>query len=428
MRCGATDLPAPRAVWIRCAPMDVAVLWNGRLIDGLGGPPRPDALVSIREGRIEAISDADGEPPDGAIDVTGATVMPGLIDAHAHVSSDTERSPGFGPPEALHGEDPRPRELGWFVLAAAAREMLRSGITTVRDVGSYDDEAIVLRRAIELGLTEGPRILSCGRILSATAPGGRIFGTMYREADGPWEMRKAVREQIRRGADFVKVMATGARSVVLEDPEPAQITHEEMAAVVDEAHRMGLRVAAHAEGLAGARLAVEAGVDTIEHGLSLHRSPETLAEMAARGTVLVPTLTTFHDLAERFSAEFAPALVAQAARQQEESARTLLAARDAGVTLAMGFDSGPPGANAGELVRMVEGGLTPIEGITAATAGSATALGRADLGTITPGAVADVLVVDGDPSDDVGILLERDRLRLVLQGGRPVGGTERVLA
>ena len=140
---------------------------------------------------------------------------------------------------------------------------------------------------------------------------------MYREADGPWEMRKAAREQIRDGADFIKIMATGARSVEREDPEPAQMTREEVAAVVDEAHRMGFRVAAHAEGLGGAAIAIEDGVDTIEHGLSLHRSPRHLDVMAERGIVLVPTLSTFDDLAERFSDDFAPRLVEQAKRQAD---------------------------------------------------------------------------------------------------------------
>ena len=173
----------------------------------------------------------------------------------------------------------------------------------------------------------GPRVYTCGRIVSATGPGGEIFGTMYREADGPWDMRKAVREQLRRGADFIKFMATGARSVVLEDPEPPQMTLEEMEAIVDEAHRMGRRVAAHAEGLEGTRLALEAGADTIEHGLALHREPRLLDEMAERGTVLVPTLSTFHDLAERFADDFAPVLVEQAKRQLEEAMRTVEAAR-----------------------------------------------------------------------------------------------------
>jgi imidazolonepropionase-like amidohydrolase len=399
-------------------------LWGARLIDGRGHKVRERASVTIAGGRITEVADATGEhAPDGAVALGGRTVLPGLIDAHVHLSSDVSRSPGFGPPPPREGEPPRPRELGYFVLANAARELLRAGITTVRDVGSYDDEALVLREAIRLGLADGPRVLSCGRILSATAPGGRIFGTMYREADGPDELRKAVREQLRRGADFVKVMATGARSVVEEDPEPAQLTRPELRAVVEEAHRMGLRVAAHAEGLGGARLAVEEGVDTIEHGLSLHRAPELLGRMAEQGIVLVPTLTTFHDLAERFAAEFSPMLVAQAERQREEAYRTLEAARAAGVVLAMGYDSGPPGDDAAELVRMVEGGLPPLAAIAAATGGAAQALGlRDEIGVVAPGRVADLVVVDGDPLADVRVLTDRSSIWLVLQAGRPVAG------
>ena len=402
---------------------DTMLLWNARLIDGHAGAPVDRASVTIEDGRIVATGEARGDPPPDAIDLDGLTLLPGLIDAHAHVSSDTERSPGFGMPAPLHGSDPRPKDLRYFVLANMARAFLRAGITTVRDVGSYDNEAIVLRRALELGLVDGPRLQSCGRILTATSPGARIFGTMYREADGPWELRKAVREQIRDGADYIKIMATGARSVEREDPEPAQMTLEEVAAVIDEAHRLGYRVAAHAEGLAGARNAIEAGVDTVEHGLALHRAPELLATMAERGIVLVPTLSTFHDLAERFATEFAPRLVEQAKRQAEEAVRTLVAARSAGVTIAMGYDSGPPGASANELVRMAEAGLGAAAAIEAATAGSACALGLTDVGTIEPGHVADLLVVDGDPLDDPAILLEPERVRLVIQAGRVVGGT-----
>jgi imidazolonepropionase-like amidohydrolase len=401
----------------------VTVLWNARLLDGTGAAARERAVVRIDAGRISEVGTADDELPPGAIDLGGRTLLPGLIDAHAHVSSDTLRSPGFGPPPPLHGELPRPRALGYFILAKSARAMLTAGITTVRDVGSYDDEGIALREAVRLGIVEGPRILCCGRIISATAPGGAIFKTMYREADGPEDMRKAVREQLRRGADFIKLMATGARSVVAEDPEPAQMTALECRAIVDEAHRLGVRVAAHAEGLQGTRMAVEEGVDTVEHGLSLHREPALLAAMAERGIVLVPTLSTFHDLADRFTGDFAPMLVEQAKRQKEEAYSTLVAARDAGVTLAMGHDSGPPGDNALELVRMVEGGLSPIEGIVAATRGSATALGRDDLGTVTAGAVADVLVVEGDPLADIRVLNDPSRVWLVVQGGRIVAGS-----
>jgi imidazolonepropionase-like amidohydrolase len=356
------------------------------------------------------------------VDLRGRTLLPGLIDAHVHFSSDSSRSPGFGPPAALKGDPPRQRELGYFVLAKAARAFIEAGVTTVRDVGSYDDEAIVVRDAIRLGLVDGPRVLSCGRIVSATAPGARLFGTMYREADGVDEMRKAVREQIRRGADFIKVMATGARSVVDEDPEPAQITRAELQAVVEETHRMGKRLAAHAEGIGGARLAVEESVDTIEHGLSLHREPQLLEQMVERGIVLVPTLTTFHDLATRFDAKFAPVLVEQAKRQLEEAHQTLAAAIRLGVTIAMGHDSGPPGDDAVELLHMVRAGLSPLQVLSAATSGSARALGLGDRGTIQAGKVADLLVIDGNPLDDIAILRDRKRVHLVTRDGRPVAG------
>jgi imidazolonepropionase-like amidohydrolase len=380
------------------------VLWNVRLLDLEAGVAVERQAITIDNGHVMAVADAEGRPPTGARDLGGATVLPGLIDAHCHVISTTERSPGFGPPPPLHGEAPRPASLGHYLLAAAGARIVRSGFTTVRDVGSFDDEASALKLAVDLGIVPGPRILTCGRIVSATAPGGVIFGSMYREADGPWEMRKAVREQIRRGADYIKFMATGARSVVAEDPEPPQMTLEEMTAIVDEAHRMGRRVAAHAEGLAGTRWAIEAGADTIEHGLSLHRDPELLDTMASRGIVLVPTLTTFHDLAERFATDFAPALVEQAKRQLDEALRTVAAARAAGVTVALGYDSGPPGASANELLRLAEAGLSPIEALRAATIGGAAALGRPNLGRIAVGAVADLVVVDGRPDTDLGVL------------------------
>lgn len=392
-------------------------LWDARVVDPGGGTVADARVIDMEDGRIVAIGTAHGPPPAGAIDIGGRTVLPGLIDAHCHVLSDTERSPGFGPPPPRHGEPPRPAALGHYVLAAAAARILASGFTTVRDVGSYDDEASVLKLAVQMGIVPGPRILTCGRIVSATSPGGAIFGTMYREADGPWEMRAAVREQIRRGADFIKFMATGARSVVLEDPEPPQMTGEEMAAIVDEAHRMGRRVAAHAEGLAGTRLAIEAGADTIEHGLALHRTPSLLDVMAERGVVLVPTLSTFHDLAERFADDFATALVDQAKRQLDEAYRTVAAARSAGVTLALGYDSGPPGASARELMRLIDAGLTPMEGLRAATVGGAAALGRPDLGRVDVGATADLLIVDGRPDADPEVLLRAGAVREVLVGG-----------
>jgi imidazolonepropionase-like amidohydrolase len=399
------------------------VLWNATVIDSRSPRPSERMCVTACDGIIEGVrSIGASAPPDGVVDLHGRFLLPGLIDAHIHLGDDPKMLGQAAPAAPFEGEEPRPRELVYFALANAARAFLRAGVTTIRDVGSYDDNAIVLREAIRLGLTEGPRVLACGRIISATAPGARLFKSMYEEADGPWGMRRCVRGQLRRGADYIKVMAGGARTVSREDPEPAQLTPEEMQALVDEAHRLGLRVAAHAEGLEAVRVAVEAGVDTVEHGLSLHRAPELLERMARQGTVLVPTLSTFHDLTERFVDVFAPALVEQARRQQEEAYRTLLAARDAGVRLAMGFDSGPPGADARELVRMVGGGLSAHEGITAATVGSAAALGLEDVGKIEPGMRADLLVVDHNPLGDVSTLTRSEEIWMVVARGRVVVG------
>jgi imidazolonepropionase-like amidohydrolase len=373
--------------------------------------------ISIDGARIARIERVGREAPPGAIDLAGKSVLPGLIDVHNHFMSDTDRSPGFGPPPLQHGDAPRPRELGHYILAASARAIVQSGFTSIRDVGCYDDESLVTGQAIDLGIIPGPRVFSCGRIISATAPGGAIFGSMYREADGPWEMRKAVREQIRRGAHFIKFMATGARSVVLEDPEPPQMTTEEMEAIVDEAHRMGIRVAAHAEGLAGTRWALEARADTIEHGLALHREPKLLDQMAANGTVLVPTLTTFHDLAERFVDDFPSVLVEQAKRQLEEAYKTVSASKAAGVTIAVGYDSGPPGTSAQEMLRLEQAGLSTIEAIDAATRGGAAALGRGDLGSISNGALADLVVVDGEPDKNLSVLVRPEAVTLVIKDG-----------
>jgi imidazolonepropionase-like amidohydrolase len=401
----------------REARMDDLLLTNARVLDGLGGELQRATLrlVGGRVAEIEPATDVASGAGFEVIDLSGKTLMPALVDAHVHLSSYETLPP------LLRGEEPRTSALHYFELANFARDMVMMGILTVRDVGSMDDHALHLRQAIRLGLSPGPRILTCARIVSATSPGCRIFTTMYRPADGVDEIRKAVREQLAMGADFVKIMATGARSVVLEDPEPAQLTREEIRTVVDEAHRLGRRVAAHAEGLEGARTAIEEGVDTIEHGLSLHRAPELLNRMAESDQTLVPTLSTFHDVSEDHAEKYPCALVEQAKRQREEAYQTLTAAMAAGVRVAMGFDSYPLGENARELVRMIEGGLTSMQGIVAATSGSAAALGLEGLGEIRAGAGADLLVVDGDPLEDPSLLLDPERIHLVLQAGSPTG-------
>ena len=333
-------------------------LTNAHLVDGTGSPPREAVSLLVEDGRIARVGSASDAEPVGAsvIDLAGRTLLPGLVDAHVHVTA-------FDMPTPLKGEARVESEVKHHFVAAGLREMLRMGITTLRDVGAFGDDLLHARRAIELGAFAGPRVLACGRILSATSPGGAHFVDMYREADGADEMRKATREQIRRGADFIKVMTTGARSVALEDPEPAQITREELATIVEEAHRMGFRVAAHCEGLDGTRLAIEEGVDTIEHGLELHRAPELLDALAESGRILVPTLSCFFDLSETHACLWSPPLVELAKRQREEAHATVEAAKQAGVRMAMGFDSMPHGQSALELVRMRDAGLTSLEAI-----------------------------------------------------------------
>ena len=398
----------------------MTVLWNVRDVrPGRDGRSDGAALHHDRRRTDQGHRRRGRRPSAGARDLGGATALPGLIDAHCHVLSDTSRSPGFGPPPARHGEPPRPAGLGHYILAATADRMLRSGFTTVRDVGCYDDESTVLKLAIETGIVPGPRILDLradrvrdvarGRHLRLDVPPGRraVGHAQGRPGTDP-----------TRGADFIKFMATGARSVVLEDPEPPQMTLEEMQS------RSSTRRTGWGGGWRpmprdsqGTRLAMQAGVDTIEHGLALHREPRLLDIMAERGTVLVPTLSTFHDLAERFVDDFAPVLVEQAKRQLDEAMRTVDTARRAGVTMALGYDSGPPGTSARELLRLVGAGLSSAEAIRAATIGGAAALGREDLGRIDVGCRADVVLVDGRPDEDPTLLTQPEAIILVVGRG-----------
>jgi imidazolonepropionase-like amidohydrolase len=401
----ADPTPGRRPLWLA----------GGRLFDGSGAATRERVCVLVEDGRIAAIADGDAPAADGAetIELAGATILPGLIDAHAHVGV------AFPRPAPAHGAEPLLPGTAAHFLAAELREVLRRGITTMRDVGSYGDVVVEARQAMRYGAFAGPRLLTCRRIVSPTSPGARFFAGMYREADGVDDVRRAVREQIRDGADFVKVMTTGARSVELEDPEPAQLTREELAAFVDEARRLGYRTCAHCEGLPGTELAVELGVDTIEHGMYLHRRPDLLERMAANGQVLVPTLSFLHSTAR--AGEWAPVLTDLGRRNVEEAQLTVAAAHAAGVTLAMGFDYEPLHDAANELLRMIEAGLPTRDALVAATSGGAQALGLvAQIGTVEEGKLADLLVVDGDPLADPALLCDRERIRLVLRLGEPV--------
>jgi imidazolonepropionase-like amidohydrolase len=389
-------------------------LTGGWVFDGTGSERRR-ASVLVEDGRIALVADGDGSAPDGAetIDLGGGTLLPGIVDAHAHVGF------SFDTPAPEHGAEPLHPGTAAHFLAAELREVLRMGITTIRDVGSYGDVVVEARQAMRYGAFRGPRVLTCGRIVSPTSPGGRFFAGMYREADGADDVRRAVREQIRYGADFIKVMTTGARSVELEDPDPAQITRDELAALVEEAHRLGYRTAAHCEGLPGTELAVEAGIDTIEHGMYLHRRPDLLERMAANDQVLVPTLSFLYYTAA--DGEWTPILTELGRRNVDEARATVAAAHAAGVRLAMGFDHRPLHDASRELIRMVDAGLPASDALAAATSGGAHALGLDEhIGTIETGKLADLVVVGGDPLAEPSLLCDRSRIRVVLRTGEPV--------
>ena len=396
-------------------------LVGGLVVDEGGRRSREPRSIHVRDGRIEAIAALDDGIPDGArvVDVTGMTVMAGLVDAHVHAAMLDHADHA---PHPAKGAEPIRDGVAGHLVARTLRDLLRHGVTTIRDVGAHGDVLLDARQAARYGAFLAPRMLLCGRIVSATAPGGRFFPGMYREADGPDDIRRAVREQIRAGADFVKIMSTGARSVELENPLPSQVTSAEMAAFVDEAHRQEYRAAAHCEGLAGTELAIEAGIDTVEHGFHLHERPELLDLMAERRMVLVPTLDFLHHVAE--SDSWTAELEAQGVENLDHAQRTLEAARRAGVVIAAGSDGATADGLGREIRRLVDHGLPAPEAIAAATTGSARALGiDTVVGRLAPGVRADLVVVDGDPTADVGVLSGPGRIALVLRDGRAVAGT-----
>ena len=347
-------------------------------------------------------------------DVEGRTVLPGLIDAHVHLSMP---DPVDLPPSAATLRE----GLAPYANANAAAAVLGAGFTTVRDVGGYRDDVLVLREAVGANLCPGPRILACGQVLSSICEGARTFPGMYMEVTGPSEMRKAVRQQAQRGADFIKVMSTGALTVEGEDVHSSQLTLAELQAAVDEAHSRGMAVASHAEGLEGIRLSIAAGVDSLEHGEQLHRAPELIDEMARREIVLVPTLSIFEDVAAG-SGGYSNAIVERGKELREDAYETVASGCSRGVPIASGFDTNPHGANAQELVRLVDAGLSAPAAIVAATSLAAKACRLDDIGTLCPASPADLLVVDGDPLEDIGVLADPRRIWLVIQGGRPVSG------
>lgn len=369
--------------------------------------------VGVEGGRVAALSEPGPERGDG-MDLAGLWVVPGLIDCHVHlVMRGQDADPSAN---AARGDE----EIAEAAGEAAERTLL-GGVTTVRDVGGWNHLEIALRDAVERGERAGPRIVAAGRLLSVPTPAVAYYPGMYAVATGPDEVRAAVRAQIERGAEVIKVMATGAMlSPEDEDAGEAQFGQAELRAAVEEARAAGVRVAAHAHAREGIAAAVEAGVASIEHGTYADRA--VLERMAERGTFLVPTNSTTTPMLR--DQEILAAIPGHLRRRLAEAQRTHVAAmrlaREIGVPIAMGTDAGTPGNrhgdNAQECVLMVEeNGMTPAESLAAATVNAARLLGReGDLGVIAPGAAADIVAFDADPLVDIGVLR---RPVVVMKGG-----------
>ena len=400
-----------------------------RLVHGAGAAPLDGAAVLIEGERIIAAGRAaDLGTPDGAeiIEAQGRTLIPGLIDAHVHLAYS-----GIPHKRAFRGELV---ELSYPAIAlrsaSYALNTLRHGFTSVRDMHAPGGTIIDLRRAIDAGQVQGPRIKACGHGLSVT--GGHMdqpgwadhteFRDLTRPCDGPVAFRQGVREEIKRGADFIKLNTDVSHWRTPGVWCRQEMTNEEIAAACDEAHMQGYRVASHTCGLDGLANAIIHGVDCVEHA---HFCDDRIIElMVKHGTWYVPTL-----LVNERNFDFTPeeqGVSAGAWRwlnaAREAKWKSLAMARKAGVRIAAGTDAGfmleHGPVNWKELALLVQGGFTPLEAITAATATNADLLGI-EAGRIEAGRLADLVLVDGDPTVDIGVLGDPGRLR-VFKGGMEV--------
>ena len=408
----------------------------GQLIDGYGGEPVRDAVVLVDGERIVGVgpwTELEIPPGSATIDASGTTVMPGMVDCHVHIQS-------VGGPvlsRNAFASDQLGHSQGFRALRGYSngKKDLQAGFTSVRSLGSPGYEDVALRDAINEGLVEGPRIRAAGQGLTTTgghmdkghwAPEVSVLGRTG-VCNGPWECRRATREQLKRGADVIKINATESvyrLDYSVDKPYHQEMTYEEMAAICEEAHWAGKRVAAHSAGGPGISDAVRAGLDSVEHSSWL--SDEQLAMMAERGVFYVPTLIT-HTRGLQLGKDGAG--VSEAGmhwllKVEEDRWDTLARAKKAGVKIAVGTDAGfwvYHGENGGELAELVRGGFTPMEAIVAATRTGAECLDLdREVGTIEVGKYADLIIVDGDPLADIKILQEKARFIQVVKGGQRV--------
>jgi imidazolonepropionase-like amidohydrolase len=401
----------------------MTVLRGATLIDGTGAAPVRDATLVVQDGRLESItSGAGGPPPAGheVIDGTGLTVLPGLIDCHDHLAfHGYELAARWGLSEQASTRSVR--------TARVIEQTLAAGYTTVRDAGGLDAG---FRAAVDEGLIRGPRLLTAVAIISPIGGIGDRVSPSGHEclvpndpalpagvANGVAEVRRVVRTMIRAGADVIKCATTGgASSRAGHGPSDPAFNLDEMRALVDEAHAQGRKVMCHALGGPGLRLALEAGVDSIEHGCYLDEDPELIPMMAERGIVLTPTLLVyvFH------SESKAPHVRERSRALREHHRESIRRALAAGERVVAGTDAGGHGhpPNAGELPLLVAAGLTPMQAIQATTGWAAECVGlEREIGTLEKGKRADLIAVAGDPLADLSVLADAQRIRLVLKDG-----------
>jgi imidazolonepropionase-like amidohydrolase len=396
----------------------------GQLLDRPGEAPRGNSTVIVRDGKVAEVRDGFVAPEAGAklVDLRDKFVLPGLIDMHVHlwgIGGDPQRERL----NALNRDDADDMVEAF----ANARATLRAGFTTVRDLGGDPRGMRALAQAIDRGVVDGPTIVQAGRSISVT--GGHGDGTnglaepwadavrehQVNTCDGPDDCRRAVRTQVGLGAQVVKFAATGGVLSNVAGGLGRAMTPDEMRAIVDTAHGLGRKVAAHSHAAEGTKAALEAGVDSIDHGTFL--DDETVRLFKAKGAYLVPTMIApVAALAQarggQLPANTIPKAEAAAAAAMASHARAFRA----GVKVAFGTDSGVSkhGDNAKEFALMVRAGLTPAQAIRAATVSAADLLGRTDLGVLRPGMAADVIAVAGSPLDDVTRL---ERVEFVMRRG-----------
>ena len=369
----------------------------GCLIDGTGASPRDNVDILFDERRILAIGARDTVEDTAAavIPALDKVVLPGLVDAHVHICFDASCDPVFN---VRHEPPPDMMIRG----VCNARDMLNAGVTTIRTLGTPNDLDLHLRDGIRQGLIPGPRIVAAGRSLTVTGGHGHYYRI---EADGPAEMREATRLQIKNGVNVIKITVTGGIMTPRVRPGVSKFDLDEIRAVVNEAHKAGLKVAAHAENPEGVNDALAAGVDSIEHGYFM-RNPEGLDRLVDSGAYLVPTLMAYDLIANGAAHGISSEAVTNAASALEYNTVGFRNAVDAGAKIAMGSDAGTPlndhGRTWRELIFMVKNGMSPMQALVAATRGGAELLGMGhDIGTLEPGKAADLVVVSGDPLSDI---------------------------